>query len=414
MICSHHKLHHPTMTNKVHVLMVLVFVATLVLVGLLLVENPVLDLLTAATPATKVKEIIPGSGSGPAAAAAAAVAASSSDALPFNASTKLSSSLRTNNTAPAPKGPLSQPAFSKKKDPQRHHDKDPTTNATIVCQLSGELGNNLAKYAHCYAIQQWLQTRYNLPSKIVLRHQLVSKWVYGDHDAHLCFPHLRPLNFSEGNTPEFDVRAKEQEQWHGDGTTVMTNPYYRINSFDPLVVERALNIFVNHTKRRRRQQQQQIERVEPPLTYPVPSSHNSTTHNAAGNSSAAIPTRWNISVPFLYGNYFALQDKFVDDTIDDLREIFAFDRISKECCQVVPDPDESVFVRVSFMIPLLLSSFLLVGFASPLIVVSQRPLPSFFWLSICATSSSKCLVPARDWALRNSVRHKRPAICSDT
>mmetsp|Transcript_12310 Transcript_12310/g.18055 ORF Transcript_12310/g.18055 Transcript_12310/m.18055 type:complete len:387 (+) Transcript_12310:96-1256(+) len=88
----------------------------------------------------------------------------------------------------------------------------PPPTITIVVQLGGEMGNHLSRIAFGYALKWILRDDYHIPSsRIILRHQDNSKWSKTQQSMQRCFPNLRKLDFSKGNTNEFDQRWKQQE-----------------------------------------------------------------------------------------------------------------------------------------------------------------------------------------------------------
>jgi hypothetical protein len=187
------------------------------------------------------------------------------------------------------------------------HDHGEMPPTSIICQLSGELGNNLSKFGHAYAI--WKLLKQNYPQydyKIVLRHQLRPKWTNAKKDIDNCFPVLRKFDFSAGNSPEFDTRLAEQQ------TQGWMNDFNKINE-SPQAALRALANFSNIV---------------------------STLRQDTGESP--------ISMPFLLSDSFVTSlsnfIEYADDYYDELRHVFKFNERSDVCCALRPDPDESVFV----------------------------------------------------------------------
>ena len=194
-----------------------------------------------------------------------------------------------------------------------------TIPVTIVCQLSGEMGNNLSKLGHCLTLKWWLESGafYNSTSKvgydvrIALRHQDHRKWVRGQQDLQRCFPNTNQFDFSEANNNQFDEIMKIQhklmlgmDQKSGDAP-----PFSEINSDDKAEIEAGLQSFVSKSAER-----------HPPV------------HNTASNRS--------ISMPFLFANRFLI-DALGDQFYDEMRHFFHFNE--KFCCNITADPDESVF-----------------------------------------------------------------------
>jgi hypothetical protein len=180
-------------------------------------------------------------------------------------------------------------------------------SATIVVQLSGEMGNQLSKIAHGHALFLWLKREFRLDATIILRHQEKPKWISARENVQKCFPATRTYDFSAANTLEFENRSRQQSALLGSSLDAINNPESVAN------VSRALQLFA------------QLNRSA------VHEQHSSS--NSMGNS--------NISSPFLYSDFLVMDDLFMDRFYDDYRELFRFD---PACCQHRPDPDESVFV----------------------------------------------------------------------
>jgi hypothetical protein len=184
-----------------------------------------------------------------------------------------------------------------------------TQPATIVVQLSGEMGNQLSKIAHGHALLLWLKREFRIDATIVLRHQEHPKWVRARASVQKCFPATRSYDFSAANTLEFKNRSRQQSAWLGSSLDAINNIESVAN------VTRALQLFAR------------FNRSE------VPEQHSSS--NSMGNS--------NISLPFLYSDLLVQNDFFMDRFYEDYRELFHFD---PACCLHRPEPDESIFVSV--------------------------------------------------------------------
>ena len=83
------------------------------------------------------------------------------------------------------------------------------TKMTIVCQLAGEMGNNIGFLSYCLSLKMWLESgefdlkRGETDIGIIIRHQDHSKWVRGASDMHRCFPNTRKDDFAAANTQDF-------------------------------------------------------------------------------------------------------------------------------------------------------------------------------------------------------------------
>lgn len=188
----------------------------------------------------------------------------------------------------------------------------PANTTVILCDLSGELGNCMAHYAHCSAISLSLERIHNVPTTVVVRHDTTpsAKWKLARQDLAHCFPHFRSLDFSGGNGYVWEKRLRTMRSH--------LKAFKGINSRDPNLVNQTLFSFVNYTSHHR----------------PVPRP------TAVGTKASE-----QIITSLLRSNFMAGLDFYVDRFLDDYRQIFAFD--FQRCCRALPDPDESVFVRHS-------------------------------------------------------------------
>ncbi|KAI2505646.1 hypothetical protein MHU86_8794 [Fragilaria crotonensis] len=163
-------------------------------------------------------------------------------------------------------------------------------NFTIVIQLSGEMANHLYKFAAGYVVKWILEDDFNITSRIVLRHQDNQKWVRG-RKSMMCFTKLRHMDYSQGNTQEFEDRWKQQQAWiGGDGFEIKTAESLRQTVKDIVLV------FANAS-------------TPPPV----------------------LPVDANITIPFIYANYFQGQ-RMIDKYFDRLRDLFEFDLTNPDCC----------------------------------------------------------------------------------
>lgn len=212
-----------------------------------------------------------------------------------------------------------------------------TTAATIVVQLSGEMGNQLSKIAHGHALLLWLKREFRLDATIVLRHQEKrKKWIPARENVQKCFPATRSYDFSAANTLEFDNRFQVQSAWLGSSLDAINDPESVAND-----VSRALQLFAQFNR-----------------SAEVHEQHSSSNSN--------------ISLPFLYSDLLVMDDLFMDRFYDDYRELFRFD---PACCQHRPEPDESVFVSVlsqaTSSIPLCFAHYVVRFFLAALSQLSQ-------------------------------------------
>jgi len=203
---------------------------------------------------------------------------------------------------------------------------------TIVCQLSGEMGNNLGKYAHCMALARWLEERqlYGLTEKatIVLRHQSLAKWAHARRDLQQCFPHFRNLDFEEGNTKDFDAKVPLLEELMGPRLRQSNTTTAGIGSGNKLT-----NVLTD---------------INSPVLHQVKQTVQTYVdkRNMVCANSSATANHQGLPLPFLYSNYMVGFDGYLEEFLDDYRRIFAFDE--EACCQHRAEPDETVFVSRLF------------------------------------------------------------------
>ena len=195
----------------------------------------------------------------------------------------------------------------------------------IVCQLSGELGNNLGKFVHAYVL--WLkltQAARQLDSKsngtlpfhyhIILRHAPYHVWTRGRNDAKQCFPtSLGLFNFKLGNRPEVDVLLAEQQSlgWMDMLDGVNESPNH---------VDHALKQFVKIASDSRQSDARRRDQDNAVLA----------------NSPVGLPFLWSETMA-VHPNFV----EFVDEYYHDIRNLLEF---NEDCCAQRPFPDESVFV----------------------------------------------------------------------
>lgn len=201
------------------------------------------------------------------------------------------------------------------------HDIIETVPVTIVCQLSGEMANNLGKLGHCLSLKYWLERGefYNSTHKlgynarIAIRHQDNSKWVKGYHDLQKCFPNTKQYDFSEANNDQFDEIYKTQQTLiKGGGGRKDPPPFNDINAQHGNLaqIKAGMQSFVSKV-----------------------AEHHGQIYNKA--------SKRNISIPFLYANRIQDMDPLNDMFYNQLKSFFRFNY--KACCKIRAEPDESVF-----------------------------------------------------------------------
>ncbi len=211
-----------------------------------------------------------------------------------------------------------------------HHDIIDTVPITIVCQLAGEMGNNLGRIGRCLSLKWWLESGafYNSTDKrydvrVALRHDTNDKkWVRGANDLQRCFPNTNLFDFtnrylfdfSEANNPEFEKIWKMQHKMlGGDERVGGTPPFNGINTVDINTV---------------------VDKPFPELQSFL--SEVSKRHSLVYNTAS----RRNISLPFLYSTKMQIIDALADRFYQESRQFFHF---NESCCTVKADPEETVF-----------------------------------------------------------------------
>lgn len=179
---------------------------------------------------------------------------------------------------------------------------------TIVVQLSGEMGNNLAKLATGRGLQLWARHFYGIETDLVLRHQEHSKWVGAMKDLTRCFPKLRNWDFQLGNGPNYGERLAQQNQLLGTNRS----------SFLHLKTSRLEDIHQSLSTLR------SILQTEQNVTM--------------------LSNSQNITLPFLLADRLSKIDLWPDMLYDEYRKLFEFD--DDACCKSKADPVESVFVSL--------------------------------------------------------------------
>jgi hypothetical protein len=228
------------------------------------------------------------------------------------------------------------------------HDDGAPPPATIVCQLSADLGNNLVQYAHCHAVAQLLLRQHNLTTQIVIRHFEVRRWVRGARDMQTCIPFFRAANFSAANSKAYDRKRDDQLALLGpaDGGVLVRQLVTAPKPLAPDKVDGALRLFADLVEASRR--------GEPPFPH---AAETFGGENSSGTDSASEDIR----LPFLYVSWLTAIDAYVDEFVGDFRRLFAFDAASSSssaangtnathprddgCCNILPHEDETVFVR---------------------------------------------------------------------
>ena len=181
---------------------------------------------------------------------------------------------------------------------------------TIVIQLSGEMANQLCKLAFGYGLKWMLEDDHNITSNIILRHQENPKWVTAHKSMRLCYPKIRTMDFSQGNTREFDDRQKQQDRWLGH------NDFHHLTSASR--ASESLNKFVRLISNTRQL---------PP----------------------ELPVDANITLPFIYADSHD-SPSIVDRFFDRLKDLFEYDLENPKCCGPRALLNENAFHARGFLV----------------------------------------------------------------
>ena len=179
----------------------------------------------------------------------------------------------------------------------------------IVNWLSGEMGNNLGKFAAAYGIQRWLEDDYNITSTILDRHQEHAKWVKGRNDIKRCFPNLADYDFGAANTNDYLEREQQQKDWLGEDADrlIITDPNFGfVEKLDFLK-----NVLATRT------------------------------------DAPAVPPDSNYTMPFLVSSSFPQYSRIADRYFEEIKDLLTYDTSNPECCFEFAEPDEVVFVSSS-------------------------------------------------------------------
>jgi hypothetical protein len=182
----------------------------------------------------------------------------------------------------------------------------------IVVQLSGEMANHLCKIAYGLGLKWILEEDYDTSTNILWRHQDSDTWRIARASVIMCFPNLRQLDFSQGNTQEFTTRMKQQDSIFG------TNTFYIKKCEDEKCIRRKLEAFLNILKQKNRE-------------------------------SYGIPNNANITLPFLYSDTLAMFGYINDRYYERFRFLFEFDLGNPSCCSMRAQRNENMIHARGFI-----------------------------------------------------------------
>lgn len=179
---------------------------------------------------------------------------------------------------------------------------------TIVILLENEMANYLCKLAYGYGMKWLLEEQYNIITRVILREgETKEKLVKTRESIKSCFPKLREMNFSEGNTQEFKDRWKQQQAWLGTDRFVLDSC---------TVHETCLP-----------------ENLDEVLLLLSQASH----------PPPKVPLDANITLPFLYVKSNVVFDFIIDRYYDRFVTLFEFDENNPVCCGPKAHFGETVF-----------------------------------------------------------------------
>jgi hypothetical protein len=278
---------------------------------------------------------------------------------------------------------------------------------SIVVDLTGEMGNMLHHIAHGRGIQLMAHQEYGIQTNMILRLAgTVTKSQQTSKQLRQCFPTLRNMTFLEKQSTHgrsnnrnnnnnnhkgsddddddddvvlLEVRKSQQDAMIQE-LSLQSNLLYMPTGRNVTDVQQSLSYVHNLILQL---QQAQIQVQQPPQqpqgehdhhhhnnTTPTPTTTTTNTSSMAKfaflfatslqppyNDDDATPNTTtpattttattrspiHISFPYLHAKSFVNRN-FFDLFYDDFRQFFVFDYSA--CCAQLPDPDESVFVRI--------------------------------------------------------------------
>lgn len=182
---------------------------------------------------------------------------------------------------------------------------------TIVIELINQLGNHLAGIAAGRGLQLWLKEEYGIDTVLLLRNSKLSRKLKDTAiEVHQCFPNLRQLNFTQGNSLRYDQTLSRQIELLGG----LHQKVLHVKSTGTSDLLRSLSTLSNVRK------------------------WNNLTIDRKDDEEESN----GITIPFLLVEVFSMFDILIDKYYEEFRRLFEFD--AEACCKLKPEPDESVFV----------------------------------------------------------------------
>jgi hypothetical protein len=256
-----------------------------------------------------------------------------------------------------------------------NHTAQPPAMATIIVQLAGELGNHLSYWSNGKGLQLQLLQDYGIAAELVLRHQVYDDNIHGTtlndkakptaSKIQLCFPNLRSQpTFGSANTEYFARRYYQQADWLTNKSGILMSEVHerwlldlsRVNGKQVWMyqtmseddVDAGLTAFDQLLRLPPNQKPITTTATTTTTTIRPTSSlqDTTTTTTSATNSTTTNSTTLaevdTISIPYLYVTGLNINYMW-NRYYDEFRTYFAFDDTA--CCNAIPEPDETVFVR---------------------------------------------------------------------
>jgi hypothetical protein len=223
-----------------------------------------------------------------------------------------------------------------------------TANITVVCHLTGGMGNYLDVYAHCQILTMLLRSQLGVRNARIAVRRKSHKPI---KELQKCFPHFRNVDFMEGSHPAYDDALARQRKilidrfGNASGSTgaAVTESGARAAS---IAASRFLDgLAQNHftTYWARHEPSDALQELRAFVD-------RATEHDAVGapvvanaSGSGAPPAAIN-PMSVLYARWLFTVDAFIDEFINELRELYTYATSKPNCCKTTPDADETVWV----------------------------------------------------------------------
>lgn len=175
---------------------------------------------------------------------------------------------------------------------------------TFVIQVRGEMGNNLQRIAHGYALKWYAEDVFHFSPQLLMRHLKKPKWKSARADIHQCFPLLRTLDYEGGLEQSFVKIQKSHPKWLANQATEWNDKLNMVKDETHQNITEGLRVM----------------------------KHLATTRNKPHREYPIV----------VLGG--PMRNALIDKYYQRFREeLFLFDK-GNECCKQLPEPDEVVFV----------------------------------------------------------------------